>query len=72
MSHFRTPENPENDSSIAVKRKLRFPIGEYARQRKMARVQAAKEMADTDKVVDNLRKKLSYRKQKVSCLIFSR
>ncbi|KXJ07068.1 hypothetical protein AC249_AIPGENE18417 [Exaiptasia diaphana] len=64
----RTPENPENDSSIAVKRKLRFPIGEYARQRKMARVQAAKEMADTDKVVDNLRKKLSYRKQKVDQL----
>ena len=64
MSYFRTPE--KESTNLAAKRKLWFPIGEFAKQREIARLQAAKEAADADKIEINLRKKLSYRKQKVS------
>ena len=55
MSYFRTPE--KESTNLAAKRKLRFPTGEFAKQRKIARLQAAKEAADADKVVINLKVK---------------
>ncbi|KAK3745613.1 hypothetical protein QZH41_003631 [Actinostola sp. cb2023] len=45
-------------------RKRRFPIGEYARQKKIARVEIATERVKADKTVAKLTEKLKYRNKK--------
>jgi hypothetical protein len=53
-------------SASTVRKKLRFPIGDYARQRKIARLEVATEKTKADEIVCKLTEKLKYRKRKVS------
>jgi len=54
------------DTTVTHSRKRkRFPIGEYARQKKIAKEQLVEDKVKTQQNIKLLRSKLNYRKEKV-------